>query len=562
MTANSTLKLKPVAFLLGLHFAAPALAIGLGDLSVHSTLGQPLHATVEVLSAPSTLDADCLGLQASNNGLPAPTHVRFRIERKGDNALLHITTLSSINDPLAQFVLTSDCEGRLQREYVLLLDPPTQIEPARLAEPQAGQITATASMPSAAVSSPSRPAETSVSSDPPAATTARASHTHPRRAVPPKPERPTATSASIKPSALATPRASLTQPHRAASPKPKTPTAAPRLVISGKNTLSESGSLPTGLEKDTAPPDQSSPRSTNLTTTELSDENTALNRRLAHLELQLAALHKRNAELEARFAASPLAAPKPAATQASQWPLYLLGLGLLASGGALVAGMRRRRDLQRSEKAATMLWTEPINAMPAQARVDPASALPQLDAMLQDDSLPPPPPLSTPEEHDIVELPLSALAEGTDVKEGILDQAEVYVAHGYTNLAINVLQEYLHVVPAGSPVPWLLLLDLLLREGDEAGYAEASTECRRHFNVNFSAHPMSQDRDDNRGLETYPHILEMLTQAWNTPEIHAIFKNLIYDQRGGVRMGFEPGAYRDILMLRTLAQGKALQIAA
>ena len=154
MMENSTLKPKAVALLLGLHFAHPALAIGLGDLSVHSYLQQPLHATVEVLSAPSTLDADCLSLSASNNGLPAPVQARFRIERTGENALLRITTQSPVRDPVAQFVLTSDCEGRLQREYVLLLDPPPQIEPIRLAEPHAEQGATVTSAPPARVAYP------------------------------------------------------------------------------------------------------------------------------------------------------------------------------------------------------------------------------------------------------------------------------------------------------------------------------------------------------------------------------------------------------------------------
>ena len=136
MTTNSALKLKLVALLLGMHFATPALAIGLGDLTVQSTLGQPLHATVEVLSAPATLDAECLSLRSSDNGIPALSQPRFRIERRGDNALLHITTQRAINDPIAQFVLTSYCEGRLQREYVLLLDPPAQIETAELPPPK------------------------------------------------------------------------------------------------------------------------------------------------------------------------------------------------------------------------------------------------------------------------------------------------------------------------------------------------------------------------------------------------------------------------------------------
>ncbi len=54
----------------------------------------------------------------------------------------------------------------------------------------------------------------------------------------------------------------------------------------------------------------------------------------------------------------------------------------------------------------------------------------------------------------------------------------------------------------------------------------------------------------------------MLTQAWNTPAIDALFDDLIYDQRGGTRLGFEPGAYRDILLLRDIAQRKTLAMAA
>jgi CheY-like chemotaxis protein len=163
---------------------------------------------------------------------------------------------------------------------------------------------------------------------------------------------------------------------------------------------------------------------------------------------------------------------------------------------------------------------------------------------------------------DIEEISLTALSEGTEVKEEILDQAEVFVAHGHANLAIHMLQQHLRQAPDESPMPWLLLLDLLRREGDEAAYAAASDECQRHFNINLAAHPMARDLDDSHGLENYPHLLEMLTHAWNTPAIDALFDDLIYDQRGGTRLGFEPGAYRDILLLRDIAQQKTLAMAA
>ena len=145
-------------------------------------------------------------------------------------------------------------------------------------------------------------------------------------------------------------------------------------------------------------------------------------------------------------------------------------------------------------------------------------------------------------------------SEGTEVKEDILDQAEVFMAHGHGDLAIHLLQEHLREAPAESPVPWLLLLDLLHRGEDLDGYAAASAECRRYFNINLTGHPISQDNETGKGLEAYPHLLEALVNVWNTPEITAFFHDLIYDDRGGTRVGFEPGAYRDILLLREIAQ--------
>jgi len=137
----------------------------------------------------------------------------------------------------------------------------------------------------------------------------------------------------------------------------------------------------------------------------------------------------------------------------------------------------------------------------------------------------------------------------------------VFMAFGHGDLAIHLLQEHLRATPTESPVPWLLLLDLLHREGDTAGYAAASAECRRYFNVNLTDHPISQDNEAGQGLEAYPHLLEQLVKVWNTPDIEAFFHDLIYDNRGGTRIGFEPGAYRDILLLRSIAQD-ALPLAA
>ena len=159
------------------------------------------------------------------------------------------------------------------------------------------------------------------------------------------------------------------------------------------------------------------------------------------------------------------------------------------------------------------------------------------------------------------EIAQPTLAESTEVKDDILDQAEVYMAHGHGELAVHLLQEHLRETPTESPIPWLLLLDLLHRTGDSAAYAAASTECRRYFNINLSSHPVSSDSEPGKGLEAYPHLLEQLQHEWNSPTIEAFFNDLIYDHRGGTRQGFEPDAYRDILMLQAIAQ-RSLPLAA
>ena len=268
------------------------------------------------------------------------------------------------------------------------------------------------------------------------------------------------------------------------------------------------------------------PRSQEISVAELADENTALARRLAHLEMQLAQLQQRNAELEARRVAVP-AVPPPATAETVRWPFYLLALALLLGAGLLLARRRARPAAGAQRPAAadvTTGWMAPFD-----------DAAPQAPSRM-------------------AEIAAPAADTGTEVKEDILDQAEVFMAHGHGDLATHLLQEHLRDAPTESPVPWLLLLDLLYRAGDSAAYAAASAECRRYFNVNLSGYPVSQDSEHSAGLEAYPHLLEQMVKVWDTPEVDGFFLDLIYDHRGGTRMGFEPGAYRDILLLRDIAQ--------
>lgn len=483
----------------------------MGDINAHSQLGRSLNATVTLLGATADTTADCFSLGTSANSVAPPLRAELSIERAGDQTRLLIRTSYPVNDPIVQFVLVSDCEVRLQREYVVLLDPPVVTE-TPLNENVPAASTQTGPAPAAV---PSRPVS-------------------PRRAH--RPSHRAATSIARPPKVAAqTP----IPPRVHAAPKE----SVPRLVLSGKHELSSQND-PVALRLDTRLPDLTQPRPDGLTATELSDENTALGRKLAHLEAQLAALQRRNAELEAARHDTPRTTLAPAApSQPAQWPWYLLAMAIVASLIALVTWLLRRNRSRRPTLGNTP-WTQTgmpektLSELSAEMPADPPSVSPRM------------PEIAPPQQ-----------TSGTEVKEDVLDQAEVFMAFGHGDLAIHLLQEHLRATPTESPVPWLLLLDLLHREGDTAGYAAASAECRRYFNVNLTDHPISQDNDNGQGLEAYPHLLEQLVKVWNTPDVDAFFHDLIYDDRGGTRMGFEPGAYRDILLLRDIAQ-KALPLAA
>ncbi len=483
----------------------------MGDINVRSQLGRPLQATVPLFGATADTRADCFSLGASADSIAPPLRAKLSIERIGDQTRLLIRTSSAVNDPIVQFVLTSDCEVRLQREYVVLLDPPVATAPAFDNAPSAPTAAPTPTQAGpASVAAPARPL-----------TSPRRSAHRPSRRVPVSAARSSKTASPKQAATHATSRESV-----------------PRLVLSGKHDISSQNDAPVALRRDTRLPDLTQPRPEGLTATELSDENTALGRKLAHLEAQLAALQRRNNELEAARHATPTTSAAPAAPgQSARWPLYLLAMAVLAGLTALAVWLLRRNRPVRTSQGTDTLWA------PTEM---PEKTLSELSADMPAE----PPAVST----RMAEIAAPQQTSGTEVKEDVLDQAEVFMAFGHGDLAIHLLQEHLREAPTESPVPWLLLLDLLHREGDTTGYAAASAECRRYFNVNLTDHPISQDSEAGQGLEAYPHLLEQLVKVWNTPDIEAFFHDLIYDNRGGTRIGFEPGAYRDILLLRSIAQ--------
>lgn len=135
MTQKRIVSLSVVAAL-GLLGPLSAYAFGLGQISVNSALNQPFEAEIPVTSLRATergnldvrlaspSDFDRAGLDRSL----LLTQLRFEVIEQGESARVKITSQVPIKEPFLDFLITASAgEGRMLREYTVLLDPPSEV---------------------------------------------------------------------------------------------------------------------------------------------------------------------------------------------------------------------------------------------------------------------------------------------------------------------------------------------------------------------------------------------------------------------------------------------------
>lgn len=121
-----------------------ASALGLGKLQLNSALNEPFDARIRLLS-PTAAELDSLevGLADSaafarvNMDRPAVLgRLRFTLDRADRGAdTIHITSADPIREPFLQFLIEINwSNGRLFREYTVLLDPPLYDPDKRITE--------------------------------------------------------------------------------------------------------------------------------------------------------------------------------------------------------------------------------------------------------------------------------------------------------------------------------------------------------------------------------------------------------------------------------------------
>ena len=118
-----------------------AQALGFGNIKLNSALNEPLDAQIELLS-PSSTDLESLKVNLAPEGaftragIDRPhflSGLEFRVEERNGNHYIQISSRKAIREPFVNFLLEFSWDnGRMLREYTMLLDPPGQMmrEPA------------------------------------------------------------------------------------------------------------------------------------------------------------------------------------------------------------------------------------------------------------------------------------------------------------------------------------------------------------------------------------------------------------------------------------------------
>ncbi|WP_207390758.1 FimV family protein [Phytopseudomonas dryadis] len=114
-------------------YSGLAPALGLGEITLHSALNQPLDAEIELLAV-GDLSADDLKVRLASadafqrSGVDRVhflSDLRFTPLLRGGNSAIRVVSSQPVREPFLNFIVeVSRPNGQLLREYTLLLDPP------------------------------------------------------------------------------------------------------------------------------------------------------------------------------------------------------------------------------------------------------------------------------------------------------------------------------------------------------------------------------------------------------------------------------------------------------
>lgn len=556
--------------------AGPAMAMGFGDITRNSALGQPFLAEVKLIGVNADINPRCFKVALTTldgERLGTPT---FNLNTGDGAARLYVGTREAVGEPAVQVSVEYICMPATRRDYQILLD---------LEKPAANA-----------------PAEAADKSTPAAAAPADAAPQRVRRHRSAEAAAPAVSSeiAPAPPVGLKSDTAS-----NAALEKKHARHAAKefRNVLRlgddpsvDDNLNGEEGlhlSLSHGLNgensdldaKNPPPPDAAQASDNAPAVAAASDTDAQLKQlqdKISKLEAQTEELR----QLNARQTADLESARQDKAARGSQLYLYILLLACIVAIGWLAWRSRQIQvGIEHSWEDA-LPEEEEAEQRPrhhahhgigdddfpdAAPDVDTTELDYPLDALDANDAPPAPAPavrkadfmatlaMRRAEESETGESEYkfpSGLRQALPSAEEILDeiqQAEFWMDMQQPQRAIEILESNWGSDRPTSPLPWLYLFDLYRTVGDKDKYLELTERFEQIFNGKVISWEEKDLPQHQRGLEDFPVLLKKITQLWRTDQIVPFMENLLVDDRDGRRQGFDLNAFRDILFLTNIA---------
>ncbi|MBO1540382.1 FimV/HubP family polar landmark protein [Pseudomonas sp. OA65] len=116
-----------------LGYSALASALGLGEITLHSALNQPLRADIALVDVGGIGEGDLSASLASPDDFSRAgvervfflNNLRFTPVLRGERSFIRVTSSKPVEEPFLSFLVQlNQPNGRLLREYTVLMDPP------------------------------------------------------------------------------------------------------------------------------------------------------------------------------------------------------------------------------------------------------------------------------------------------------------------------------------------------------------------------------------------------------------------------------------------------------
>src|SRR5450830_680822 len=472
----------------GLLYSVMAPAMGLGDITLHSALNQPLNAEIALIEPGDLADGELsVSLATPEEFARAGVErvfflndLRFTPVLRGNSSVIQVQTNKPVSEPFLNFLVqVNRPNGRLLREYTVLLDPPGNLPggyslPAR---------SAALEQPASVVNTPPPPAVqgkhyTVVKGDNPWVIAKRLREAGSQasvnelsqgiRALNPGSDRLRVGQSLLLPdvAVVATPASS----------------GAPTLAVAATATAAAATQNAVAAVTETAQNAEELAKAA-LENQQLQKTVEDLQVRLKAQDEMIASSQKQAVELQTQLAelktkavapapavvAAPVVLPTPAA-ETADGPNWLLWGAVLLLIALLAVAFILRRNRQQAEQA-------PETVPPVAPAPEPMVSRVVTPAQPTKAATP------APTRIEPVMAPVAAVAsrQSSEVPDA-LEGVSIYIAYGRFSEAAGILREAMLKEPERTDLQ-LRLLDVLAQQGDSAAYA---TEERKLLAAGFS----------------------------------------------------------------------------